>query len=111
MGFIKKVLNSGRKRFNQLHCVISIRYTVHVVCQQRLSLQSMVVRFGGQQSAGCCMDSVWRSQMYSSCLSRTCNEAVKGDTRLDSLQGCNDKANLKWWYKHTVWKVYTHTSF
>ena len=33
------------------------------------------------------------------CLSRTCNVAVKGDMRLDSLQGGRDKAKLKWWYK------------
>ena len=33
------------------------------------------------------------------CLSRTCNEAVKGDMGLESLQGCRDKAKLKWWYK------------
>ena len=27
------------------------------------------------------------------CLSRTCNEAVRGDMGLDSLQGHRDKAN------------------
>ena len=30
---------------------------------------------------------------------RTCNEAVRGDMGLDSLQGRRDKAKLKWWYK------------
>ena len=30
------------------------------------------------------------------CSSSTCNEADMG---LDSLQGCRDKAKLKWWYK------------
>ena len=30
------------------------------------------------------------------CSSRTCNEAVRGDMGLDSLQGRRDK---KWWYK------------
>ena len=33
------------------------------------------------------------------CSSRTCNEAVRGDMGLESLQGCRDKAKLKWWYK------------
>ena len=33
------------------------------------------------------------------CSSRTCNEAVRGDMGLDSLQGRRDKATLKWWYK------------
>ena len=33
------------------------------------------------------------------CLSETCNEVVRGDMGLDSLQGRRDKAKLKWWYK------------
>ena len=33
------------------------------------------------------------------CSSRTCNEAVRGDMGLDSLQGRRDRAKLKWWYK------------
>ena len=33
------------------------------------------------------------------CSSRTCNEAVRGDMGLDSLQGRRDKAKFKWWYK------------
>ena len=33
------------------------------------------------------------------CSSRTCNEAVRGDMGLDSLQGRRDKAKLKWWCK------------
>ena len=33
------------------------------------------------------------------CSSRTCNEAVRGDMGLDSLQGRREKAKLKWWYK------------
>ena len=36
---------------------------------------------------------------FSAHLSRTCNEAVRGDMGLDSLQGRRDKAKLKWWYK------------
>ena len=33
------------------------------------------------------------------CSLRTCDEAVRGDMGLDSLQGRRDKAKLKWWYK------------
>ena len=33
------------------------------------------------------------------CSSRTCNDAVRGDMGLDSLQGHRDKAKLKWWCK------------
>ena len=30
---------------------------------------------------------------------KTCNEAVRGDMGLDTLQSRRDRANLKWWYK------------
>ena len=33
------------------------------------------------------------------CSSMTCNEAVRGDMGLDTLQSCRDRAKLKWWYK------------
>ena len=33
------------------------------------------------------------------CSSKTCNEAVRGDIGLDTLQNCRDRAKLKWWYK------------
>ena len=32
----------------------------------------------------------------------SCNEAVRGDMGLDSLQGRRDKAKLKWWYKQSI---------
>ena len=34
--------------------------------------------------------------------SKTCNEAVKGDMGLDTLQSCRDRAKLKWRYKLDV---------
>ena len=33
------------------------------------------------------------------CSSKTCNEAVRGDLGIDTLQSRMDKAKLKWWYK------------
>ena len=33
------------------------------------------------------------------CSSMTCNEVVRGDMGLDTLQSCRDRAKLKWWYK------------
>ena len=33
------------------------------------------------------------------CSSKTCNEAIKGDMGLDTLQSCSNRANLKWLYK------------
>ena len=31
--------------------------------------------------------------------SKTCNEAVRGDMGLDTLQSRSNRAKLKWWYK------------
>ena len=36
------------------------------------------------------------------CSSKTCNEAVRGDMCLDTLQSRRDRAKLKWWYKLTT---------
>ena len=36
------------------------------------------------------------------CSSKTCNEAVRGDMGLDTLQSRRDRENLKWWYKLTI---------
>ena len=33
------------------------------------------------------------------CFSTTCNEAVRGDLDIDTLQSRRDKTKLKWWYK------------
>ena len=33
------------------------------------------------------------------CSSTTCNEAVRGDIGLDTLQSCRDRTKLKLWYK------------
>ena len=36
------------------------------------------------------------------CSSKTCNEAVRGDMGLDTLQSRRDRAKLKWWYKLVI---------
>ena len=33
------------------------------------------------------------------CSSKTCNDEVRGDMCLDTLQNHMDRAKLKWWYK------------
>ena len=33
------------------------------------------------------------------CSSKTCNEAVRGDMGLDTLQSHRNRVKLKWWYK------------
>ena len=39
-----------------------------------------------------------REKKIVGCLSRTCNEAVRGDMGLETLKSRRDKAKLKWWY-------------
>ena len=36
------------------------------------------------------------------CSSKTCNEVVRVDMGLDTLQSRRDRAKLKWWYKLAV---------
>ena len=40
-----------------------------------------------------------RAKRFLGCSSKTCNEAVRGDTGLDTLQSHRDRAKLKWRYK------------
>ena len=53
---------------------------------QAAALESVLLG-GGKRVFGC------------SSISKTCNEAVRVDLGIDTLQGCRDKATLKWWYK------------
>ena len=108
-GHIKKVLDCGRKKVNQLHSVISdrdINLSAH-----RLLLLSVVrpsLEYGsefevweGNKSQAAALESVLLGggKRILGCSSKTCNEAVRGDLGIDTLQGRRDKAKLKWWYK------------
>ena len=42
------------------------------------------------------------------CSSKTCNEAVRRDKGLETLQGRREKAKLKWWYKVAVMQDYRY---
>ena len=100
-GHIKKVLDCGRKKVNQLHSVISNRDINLSAC--RLLLLSVVkpsVEYGSEvwegnksQTAAVLLGG---GKRILGCSSKTCNEAVRGDLGIDTLQ---DKAKLKWWYK------------
>ena len=106
-GQIKKVLDSGRKKVNQIHSVISnrdINMSAH-----RLLLLSVVrpsLEYGnevweGNKSQAAALESVLLGggKRILGCSSKTCNEVVRGDLGIDTLQGRRDKAKLKWWYK------------
>ena len=106
-GHIKKVLDCGRKKVNQLHSVISNRDIN--LSARRLLLLSVVrpsLEYGsevweGNKSQAAALESVLLGggKRILGCSSKTCNEAVRGDLGIDTLQGRRDKAKLKWWYK------------
>ena len=99
---IKKVINNGRKRVNQLHSVISNQDINLAAC--RLSLLSVIrpsIEYGGEIWEGnkgqvAALESIilGGAKRILGCLSKTCNEAVGGD-----MGGRRDRAELKWWYK------------
>ena len=104
---IKNVLDSGRKKVNQLHSVISNKDIN--MSARRLLLLSVVrpsLEYGnevweGNKSQAAALESVLLGggKRILGCSSKTCNEAVRGDLGIDTLQGRRDKAKLKWWYK------------
>ena len=105
-GHIKKVLDCGRKKVNQLHSVISNRDIN--LSARRLLLLSVVrpsLEYGsevweGNKSQAAALESVLLGggKRILGCSSKTCNEAVRGDLGIDTLQSRRDKAKLKWWY-------------
>ena len=106
-GHIKKVLDSGRKKVNQFHSVISNREIN--MSARRLLLLSVVrpsLEYGNEvwevtKSQAAALESVLSGsgKRILGCSSKIGNEAVRGDLSIDTLQGRRDKAKLKWWYK------------
>ena len=104
---LKRVLDNGRKKVNQLHSIISNRDIN--LSARRLLLLSVIrpsLEYGsevwesnkGQTNA---LESVvlGGAKKILGCSSKTCNEAVRGDMGLETLKSRRDKAKLKWWYK------------
>ena len=104
---LKRVLDNGRKKVNQLHSIIS-NWDINLSAR-RLLLLSVIrpnIEYGSE---------VWESNKGQTnalesfvlgggkkilgCSSKTCNEAVRGDMGLETLKSHTDKAKLKWWYK------------
>ena len=104
---IRKLLDNGRKRVNQLHKVISNRNIN--LSARRLLLLSVIrpsIEYGsevweGNKSQAGSLESIILdgAKQILGCSSKTCNEAVRGDIGLDTLQSRRDRAKLKWWYK------------
>ena len=104
---IGKLLDNGRKRVNQLHKVISNR-NINLSARRHLLLSVIrpSIEYGsevweGNKSQAGSLESIILdgAKRILGCSSKTCNEAVRGDMGLDTLQSHRDKAKLKWWYK------------
>ena len=107
---IRKLLDNGRtgrKRVNQLHKVISNR-NINLSARRHLLLSVIrpSIEYGsevweGNKSQAGSLESIILdgAKRILECSSKTCNEAVRGDMGLDTLQSRRDRAKLKWWYK------------
>ena len=104
---IRKLLDNGRKRVNQLHKVISNR-NINLSARRQLLLSVIrpSIEYGsevweGNKSQAGSLESIILdgAKRILGCSSKTCNEAVRGDMGLDTLQSRRDRAKLKWWYK------------
>ena len=91
---IKKLFDNGRKKVNQLHKVISNRNVN--LSSHRLLLLSVIrpsIEYGsevweGNKSQARSLESIVLdgAKRILGCSSKTCNEAVRGDMVLDTLQ-------------------------
>ena len=100
---LKKVLDSGRKKVNQLHSVISNR---DINWSARRLLLLSRIEYGGEvwegnKSQEDALESIilGGAKRILGCSSKTCNEAVRGDMGLETLKSRRNRAKLKWWYK------------
>ena len=91
---------------NQLHSVISNRGVNLSARTRRLLLLSVVIptlEHGSEvwEGKAAALESVMLggAKRILGCSSKTCNEAVREDMGLETLQGRRDKSKLKLWYK------------
>ena len=89
------------KRFVKCISNRDIDLTARMISVVRSTLEYGSEVWEGNKAQAAALESVMiaGAKRILGCSSRTCNEAVRGDMGLDSLQGRRDKAKLKWWYK------------
>ena len=107
---VKKVCVNGRKKLNQLRGVLRNR-DINLTAR-RLLLLSVVrpsIEYGSaiwdcNKNQGSALESIilGGAKQTLGCSSKTCNEAVRGDMGLESLNSRRDGAKLKWWYRLCV---------
>ena len=105
---IRKFLDNGRRRVNQLHKVVSNRNINLSACRHLLlSVFRPSTEYGsevweGNKSQTGSLESIILddAKLILGCSSKKAvNEAVRGDMGLDTLENRRDRAKLKWWYK------------
>ena len=97
---------NGRKKFNQLHSVLSNRDMN--LCARRLLLLSVVrpsIEYGSavwdcNKNQASALEAIilGGAKKILGCSFKTYNEAVRGDMGLDTLSSRRDRAKLKWWH-------------
>ena len=104
---IKKLIQNGKQRVNQLNSTISNRY-INLSARRMLLLSVLCrsMKYGsevweGNKSQAASVESIrlGGAKCVLGCSSKTLNEAIWGDTGLEFLQGRHDKHKLSWWYK------------
>ena len=106
---IRKLLDNGRKRVNQQHKVISnMHRNINLIASRHLlfSVIRPSIKYGsemweGNKSQAGSLESIILdgAKRILGCSSNTCNEAVRGDMGLDTLQNLRDRVKLKRLYK------------
>ena len=104
---MKRVINNGRKKVNQLRSIISNR-NINLTARRLLLLSVLrpSIEYGSEvwkcnKSQASALESILLggAKKILGCSSRTCNEAVRGDMGLETFKSHRDKTKLKWWYK------------
>ena len=104
---IKKLIQNGKQKVNQLNSIISNRY-INLSARRMLLLSVLrpSLEYGsevweGNKSQVASLESIMLggTKRVLGCSSKTSNEAIWGDMGLEVLQGRRDKRKLSWWYK------------
>ena len=104
---IKKLIQNGKQKVNQLNSIISNRY-INLSARRMLLLSVLrpSLEYGsevweGNKSQAASLESIMLggAKHVLGCSSKTSNEAIWGDMGLEFLQGRRDKHKLSWWYK------------
>ena len=104
---IKKLIQNGKQKVNQLNSIISNRYiNLRARCVLLLSVLRPSLEYGsevweGNKSQAACLESIMLggAKRVLRCLSKPSNEAIWEDMGLEFLQGRRNKCKLSWWYK------------